>query len=69
MTTDVNLDQLQLREKELDTSIERAESDLEDMKSERKKIKGRIFQIISSQNVSITHRNPPKPIRDRKNSF
>ena len=70
MATDVSIEQLQLRVAELDSEIESAEANLKDMKSERTKIKGRIFQIINSQNISSAHiHSPIKPIKDRKNYF
>jgi hypothetical protein len=70
MTTDVSIEQLQLRVAELDSEIESAEANLKDMKSERTKIKGRIFQIINSKNISPAHNSSPvKNIQDRKNSF
>ncbi len=66
MTDNISLKQLELKINELDTEIERLESKLEKMKSERKDIKGRIFQIINSQNISPHTISPINPINERK---
>ena len=66
MTSDNALDSLKLRIKELDAEIERVESNLENMKSERKDIKRRIFQIINSQHISTHITSSVKSLNERK---